>query len=138
MEQVLSNLIGNALEQGADPIAVRVADGGDDVTLSVHNRGAPIPAHVLPRIFEPYRRRLNDAGKGLGLGLYIVSQIVRAHHATISVRSFEGEGTTFTIRWPRRPPLESRDTESREHDRQAYRAGLLQQAVQSGVDGDED
>ena len=136
LEQVLSNLIGNAFEQGADPITVRVVDAGADVILSVHNNGAPIPAHLLPTIFEPYRRRLGDVGKGLGLGLYIVSQIVRAHHAAIAVTSTERDGTTFTIRWPRHSPPS--DVAAREHDRQAYRAGLLQHAVQSGVDRDEE
>ncbi len=103
MEQVLSNLIANALDHGADPITVRAVDAGADVLLSVHNHGAPIAAELLPTIFEPYRRGRGTGQRGLGLGLYIVSEIVRAHGAAIAVRSKAGEGTSFTIRWPRRP-----------------------------------
>jgi signal transduction histidine kinase len=63
---------------------------------------------VIPILFEPFTRPAAEAdgatSQGLGLGLYIVSEIVHAHGATISVASQEGEGTTFTIRWPRRVP----------------------------------
>jgi signal transduction histidine kinase len=64
-------------------------------------------------LFELFTRPAEDAdgaNQGLGLGLYIASEIVHAHGATISVSSQEGEGTTFTIRWPRRVPSRPRTT----------------------------
>lgn len=104
LEQVLSNLIGNAIQHGRDPIAVAVRDAGGEVILSVHNAGDPIPPETIPRLFEPFRATSRERGEGLGLGLFIVSEIVRAHGGEISVSSSADEGTTFTIRLPRRPP----------------------------------
>ncbi len=139
VEQVLSNLVGNALEQGTGPIRVQVDDGGADVVvLSIHNDGPPIPPDVIPTLFEPYRRKLGDLGKGLGLGLYIVSQIVRAHHATIAVSSHADEGTTFTIRWPRSGPAVARNLEPSAAAAQLESASILQSAVRLGVDKDDD
>lgn len=102
--QVLSNLIGNAVQHGTDPIRIAAEDEGDEVVLSVRNGGAAIPASMIPQLFEPFRASGKDAAEGLGLGLYIVSEIVRAHGGNLSARSAEGEGTTFTIRWPRHAP----------------------------------
>lgn len=110
LQQVLSNLIGNALQHGADPIAVAAREEGDDVILSVHNEGPPIPAAVMPTIFEPFRRGAGDRAEGLGLGLFIVSEVVRAHGGTISVRSSQREGTTITIRLPRHAPAAGRES----------------------------
>lgn len=102
LEQVVSNLLANAIHHGSDPIRIEAGEDGAFVVLTVENQGAPIPEALLGSLFEPFRRDEKDS-KGLGLGLYIVSEIVRAHGATISVRSTEAEGTAFTIRWPRRP-----------------------------------
>lgn len=107
LTQVVSNLIGNALQHGCEDSPVRVTARGDgtSVLLEVHNQGQPIPEHLLPVIFEPFRgttpgqRRFG--GQSLGLGLWIAHEIVRAHGGTIDVRSTEGEGTTFTVRLPR-------------------------------------
>ena len=71
--------------------------------LSVHNDGAPIPASVLPVLFEPFRRG-DGSPHGLGLGLYIVREIVRSHGGAIEVHSTAAEGTTFVSRWPRQAP----------------------------------
>jgi PAS domain S-box-containing protein len=106
MEQVISNLIGNAITHGEDPILVTARDAGDDIELIVESCGAPIPEPSMARMFEPYSRgiRLMPTGEiapGLGLGLYIVSEIVRAHGGTIAVTS--GARTTFTVRYPRKP-----------------------------------
>ena len=111
VEQVVSNLVANAVTHGTGPVRVTARDDGDEVVTTVHNDGHPIPAVVLPILFEPFTRpapETDGAGsKGLGLGLYIASEIVHAHGATISVTSTASQGTTFTIRWPRsvpRPP----------------------------------
>jgi signal transduction histidine kinase len=104
LELVLSNLIGNAIQHGRDPIRLVARSEGDEVIVSVHNQGKAIPAEMIPKVFEPFHRRAEDGAQGLGLGLYIVSEIVRAHGGTFSVSSSEGEGTTFMIRWPRWAP----------------------------------
>jgi PAS domain S-box-containing protein len=116
VEQVLSNLLGNAVTHGVGPIQVTIRDEGDEVVTTVHNQGLPIPAVLLPTLFEPFTRTEQDGNKagspgGLGLGLYIASEIVRAHGGTISVSSAQDEGTTFAISWPRRshPPQGSTD-----------------------------
>jgi PAS domain S-box-containing protein len=102
--QVISNLMANAIEHGADPITVFLHGEEDAVLLEVSNRGTPISDHLLPVIFQPFSRRDGGSplGTGLGLGLFIASEIVRAHGATIAVRSTESEGTTFAVRWTRR------------------------------------
>jgi signal transduction histidine kinase len=108
VEQVVSNLIGNAVTHGTGPVRVTGRDEGDEVVTTVHNQGPAIPTAALPILFEPFTRPVQERpgarSKGLGLGLYIASEIVQAHGATISVASKEGQGTTFTIRWPRSVP----------------------------------
>jgi signal transduction histidine kinase len=102
MAQVISNLVGNALEHGAGaPIEVRLASASEEARLTVHNRGPAIPADLLPHIFDPFRRGpQNGHPRGLGLGLFITAEIVRAHGGTISVRSTDREGTTFSVILP--------------------------------------
>jgi PAS domain S-box-containing protein len=106
--QALSNLIGNALQHGSasDPVEISLARENGAARLEVVNRGNPIPNALLPTIFEPFRRGLS-AGKshpqGLGLGLFITREIVRAHGGTIQVASNE-KGTSFVIRLPFRDP----------------------------------
>jgi signal transduction histidine kinase len=107
MAQLLSNLLENAALYGArgDPVAVTLAGEGPNVTFNVHNFGNVIPSHDRERIFEPHSRGspLDEkrAPKGLGLGLYICREIMRAHMGTLSVRSTTQEGTTFMARLPR-------------------------------------
>lgn len=114
VEQVVSNLVGNAVTHGIGSVRVTGRDDGAEVVTTVHNQGPAIPAAVIPILFEPFKRAAADAdgatSQGLGLGLYIASEIVHAHGAAISVASKEGEGTTFTIRWPRRVPVRPRTT----------------------------
>jgi signal transduction histidine kinase len=104
--QAITNLVSNALRYSPPASAVQISLAGDgaEVVLEVHNDGPAIAPDLLPRIFEAFERGKHDeAGSraGLGLGLYIVQQIVEAHGATLTVRSIEGDGTTFTVRWPR-------------------------------------
>lgn len=101
VEQLLSNLIGNAVQHGAGPISLAARDAGDVVVVTVHNRGLPIPSSMLPRLFEPFHESAPDGSNGLGLGLYIASEIVRAHRGTIAVSSSDEGGTTFTVELPR-------------------------------------
>lgn len=110
LEQVVSNLAGNALQHTAPGsiITVEGTDEGAFVSLSIHNRGAAIAADALPFIFEAFRRGHSEAASTghLGLGLYISKQIVAAHEGTLEVRSTADEGTTFTMRLPRSLPGE--------------------------------
>jgi two-component system, sensor histidine kinase and response regulator len=104
LEQVLSNLIGNALRHGTQgtEVVVRLVGGPSGVMLEVFNQGC-IPPETLPRIFEPFQasRESRAQGGGLGLGLYIVQQIVLAHDGTIAVSSETGCGTTMRVTLPR-------------------------------------
>jgi signal transduction histidine kinase len=103
MGQVVSNLVANAIAYGDGPVHVRVSRANGSAILEVHNGGASIPADVLPRIFEPFRRATHDgetSARGLGLGLFIAERIVAAHGGKIDVRSADAEGTTFTVGLP--------------------------------------
>jgi signal transduction histidine kinase len=73
------------------------------VTLRVHNEGAPIPPDVLPTLFQPMTRGVSVGGqqRSVGLGLFIVDHLVRAHGGEVKVTSAEA-GTTFTVRLPRK------------------------------------
>ena len=73
----------------------------DKVTLRVHNHGPAIPEELLASIFEPFQRHPKARSEGLGLGLYICREMVRAHGGEIAVHSSEAAGTTFTVRLPR-------------------------------------
>ncbi len=104
LAQVVSNLVSNALEHGDPqaPVVVEVTGNERSVALAVRNAGPPIPAEALPHVFDPFRRgREGDATTGLGLGLYIASEVARGHGGSIDVASGPGE-TTFTLRLPRR------------------------------------
>jgi PAS domain S-box-containing protein len=112
LAQVIGNLGKNALDYSPEgtPVRFTLCDEGEIVVLEVNNAGPPIPAELLPTIFEPFRRLARDSlhpASGLGLGLYIVAQIVRGHGGTLSVRSNAEEGTTFTVRLPRHVTLPS-------------------------------
>ncbi|WKB53872.1 hybrid sensor histidine kinase/response regulator [Eleftheria terrae] len=102
MSQVLSNLIGNALEHG-DPEGevVVTLDGREEESLQVRvNNPGAIPAEVLDMVFEPFRGG-NEAAAGLGLGLYIVDQFVKAHRGTVRASSSTERGTSVLISIPR-------------------------------------
>ncbi len=110
ISQVLTNLIGNALEHGAAQEEVTVDVRGDEkeVAIAIHNEGTPIPADRLNGIFNPMRaqQRMGRAAStgpsgNLGLGLYIAERIVNAHKGRIDVESRKQRGTTFTVHLPR-------------------------------------
>jgi signal transduction histidine kinase len=100
--QLFSNLLGNSITHGtaASPVRVHATTPGGDFQLSVANSGDPIPPEALERLFQPfYRVSAQDSRQGLGLGLYIASEIARAHGGTITVASSPQE-TSFTFRMP--------------------------------------
>ena len=107
--QLLSNLLGNAMKYGDpdQPVRVTAHSDANSFELSVANGGRPIPAEVKSRLFEPYfRGSAPTTQEGLGLGLYIVSEIARAHGGTVDVASDAGE-TRFTFRMPQAAALKS-------------------------------
>lgn len=103
MRQVVSNLLSNALRHAREgtPVRVKARTVGEQVEVSVSNEGEPIPPELLPVLFEPFRRgmsKFRPAGS-LGLGLYIVRQVVEGHGGQVEVRTGEA-GTSFIVRLP--------------------------------------
>jgi signal transduction histidine kinase len=99
VEQVVCNLVTNALTHGSPgaPVKVNVTENGAGVRLEVTNHGT-ISQHLVPTLFDPFRR--GDAPGSVGLGLFIVSEVARAHGGSVSVRSSD-LGTTFTVMFPK-------------------------------------
>ena len=107
LAQVTSNLVGNALEHGdkREPIEVTLnGTRAERVLLTVVNTGV-VPPEILPHLFDPFRGGQRQLGRsdGLGLGLYIVQQIVVAHRGQVDVKTDESR-TTFRVEVPRRAP----------------------------------
>lgn len=117
LRQVLSNLVGNAVQYGTatSPVELSVNGEGAEVLVTVRNQGLSIPESALPTLFDPFVRgeasRKHRPG-GTGLGLYIARQVVLAHHGTITVESCETNGTAFTISLPRQHRGEQTDAPS--------------------------
>ena len=102
VHQALGNLVRNAIEHGKDPIVVQVWESQqrDAVFTRVANQGPAIPERAMRTLFDAFAHVRQDHRSGLGLGLYIVAQIARAHGAACDVASSDRE-TVFTVRWPR-------------------------------------
>lgn len=106
MRQLLANLLNNAVAHGDPTEVIRVtttqADGW--VSVAVSNLGAPIPPDMVGRLFEPFVRPDSSVPRpGLGLGLYVASEIARGHKGSLTVASSADIGTTFTLRLPVEP-----------------------------------
>jgi signal transduction histidine kinase len=109
IKQVLANLIKNAFDYGkkGSPVSVSVEGEGDEVVISVHNEGNPIPFDRQHTLFDPLVRGAAAQTEGrrrsesLGLGLYIVKKVTESHGGTVSLQSAEKCGTTFKVRLPR-------------------------------------
>ncbi|MDI3272378.1 sensor histidine kinase [Pseudomonas sp. MDT1-16] len=108
LDQLLQNLIGNALQHGMNKRDVTLSLTGepDAVRLTVHNYGTPIPEEAIGTIFDPLVRsadeQLGQPTTSLGLGLFIIKEVVNAHGGTIEVSSSEADGTLFTVVLPRK------------------------------------
>jgi signal transduction histidine kinase len=112
LRQVLTNLLGNAVQHGGSPCRIKFSarDEGPDVKVSVHNTGPPIPPEALPTIFDPLMRapQARERHGSVGLGLYITRAVIIGHGGTIDVSSSAEQGTTFTARLPRKRQPERR------------------------------
>jgi signal transduction histidine kinase len=107
VKQALTNLIENAAEHATPktPVTVSANGDGDHVVLTVHNHGTPVPEPDRARLFEPLVQVAETSSPAIsthmGLGLYIVRQIVQAHGGTVALESTESAGTTFVMNLPR-------------------------------------
>lgn len=100
IEQVVTNLLTNAIKYGGARVDVRTL-AGDEAMLVVRDHGQGIAPEDQERIFAPFERLLSAATEdGAGLGLYVVREIVRAHGGRIEVDSTPGQGATFTVHLP--------------------------------------
>lgn len=103
IEHVLTNLLDNALKYSQGDVVVSLSEGEGEVLVSVRDEGAGIAAEELPHIFERFRQANDRRGDGsVGLGLYIVRNLVEAHGGRIWVESEQGRGARFTVALPRR------------------------------------
>ncbi len=109
LSQVTSNLLDNAIKYGrGQPIDVRLESDGESATMTVTDHGIGISAEDQARIFQRFERAVSEKHYGgLGLGLWIVRQIVEASGGTIAVRSTLGGGASFTVKLPCRPGSEA-------------------------------
>lgn len=115
LAQLVSNLAGNAIQHGnpESAVTVRVSAEGACVRLQVHNQGPAISPDAQLALFDPRMRsvvqqfEIRKGSSGLGLGLYIVREIARAHGGDVAVQSSERDGTTMTVRLPRLAPTTS-------------------------------
>ena len=106
LEQILVNLLSNALKYGAGkPIHLRVEQQEDRVRLFIRDEGIGIQPEALGRIFHRFERAVSERHYGgFGLGLYVTRQIVDAMGGTVTVQSTPGQGATFLVELPRQAP----------------------------------
>jgi signal transduction histidine kinase len=117
--QAFSNLIANAIQHGKpeSPVKVSIYGPSNEVVYTVQNESDVIPPSKLRTFFDPVKRfairpvseRSVSKAQNLGLGLYVVKQIVIAHDGDITVTSSEKEGVIFTVRLPRKTPHRRND-----------------------------
>jgi signal transduction histidine kinase len=105
LEQIIGQLLSNALRHGDEGTSVLTLKGSDNrVEISLHSHGPAIPAELLPRLFDPFQIGPRPPGtprRSIGLGLFIVKELVSAHGGDVSVESREGAGTRFTVTLPK-------------------------------------
>ncbi|RYZ06191.1 MAG: PAS domain-containing sensor histidine kinase [Myxococcales bacterium] len=104
LEQLIGNLVSNAVAYGdpAHPIVVESSIDPDSFSVSVNNRGAPIPKELHERLFHPMTRgSQGGSARSVGLGLFIVQEIAKAHGGRVDLSSTEEAGTTFRATFPR-------------------------------------
>jgi two-component system sensor histidine kinase ResE len=112
VEQILTNLIGNAIRHtaGEGSVTLKVYEEEEHIFLDVIDTGEGIPEEDLPFVFERFfkadKARKRDKASGTGLGLSIVKHLVKAHGGEVTVRSKVGLGTTFSVKLPKQVKLE--------------------------------
>jgi signal transduction histidine kinase len=110
LRRVVENLASNAIKYGKPqtPVTISLTEDGSSATLSVHNQGDPMAKEDLSILFQQYRRAKSAEHKiGWGLGLTVVKGVTEAHHGTVEVVSEAGKGTTFSVKLPKNPLVNS-------------------------------
>jgi two-component system sensor histidine kinase MtrB len=110
IDVIVANLVGNALKHGGEPVSLRLSAQGDDLLLTVRDRGPGIPADALPHVFERFYKadRARGRSEGSGLGLSIASENARMHGGRLEARNETGGGASFSLLLPGvRQPEES-------------------------------
>ena len=102
IQQVFTNLISNAIKYGdKKPIQIEITERNEVIKITITDHGLGIPTKQQERIFALFERgTLNHDIKGLGVGLYIANQIIKAHNGSIAVKSKPGKGSTFIVELP--------------------------------------
>ena len=114
LEQILTNLLSNALKYAPDAPSIHVKAGtdGDDILIAVQDYGLGIDADELERIGERFFRAKTSTGiEGTGIGLNLVKTLVEMHDGTITADSTKGKGSTFVVRLPVCAPTQSKITQ---------------------------
>jgi len=114
LAQLIGNLVSNAAAYGRAGTPIVVRSGIDDgvASLEVHNEGEPIPPEILANVFEPMVRGATGSNtvRSVGLGLFIVNEIAKAHGGEMAVASSAAQRTIFTLRFPAQMPREASPT----------------------------
>jgi two-component system sensor histidine kinase KdpD len=105
LEQILVNLVGNAIRHGpADSVVTVTVDNHEGVRVRVSDRGPGIPAALRARVFEPFERFDPDSGAGTGLGLAVSRRLAELMGGSLGVEDTPGGGATFVLTLPSQPP----------------------------------
>ena len=107
LEQALQNLVSNAVKYSSSgqPVLIRARAAGETIEVGVTDQGVGIPADEVDSLFRRFfRARTADGIPGTGIGLSFVAQIMELHGGRVDVESVEGQGSTFTLRFPARLP----------------------------------
>lgn len=116
LEQVVANLVSNAVKYGAPPISVAVTTTGDTLDIVISDGGTGVSPDFVASMFEEFTREARRGVPGTGLGLYVVRTLVEAHHGTISYSRTEDDRTNFTVSLPRVQPPRRRAADRHLHD----------------------
>ncbi len=136
--QVLLNLAGNALdameEQGGD-LTLSVEDAGPDrIAFLIEDSGPGIPPDVQERMWDPFMTT-KEPGKGTGLGLHLVKEMVTSHHGTIECESTQGEGTRFRVELPAGNQEGGNDVQAKPSGAARRRRGVHPQGARTQLAG---
>jgi len=105
LEQIIGQLVSNAIRHGAEGVSVMTLTGRPHaVEIAIQSGGPPLPAELLPRIFDPFQIGPRPEGtprRSIGLGLFVVKELAAAHAGSVAVQSTEDAGTRFTVSLPR-------------------------------------
>jgi signal transduction histidine kinase len=110
LQQILLNLLGNAVKYGSPPIDVGVTSTDEGIEVTVADHGEGVPEEFVPQLFQRFARATTGTAvnkKGTGLGLYIVAQLAEVNDARISYRPNRPTGSCFTVRLTAAPAAET-------------------------------